>query len=62
MVNSSPALWPLIPSSARDHTTLTHCQYEVSRFAAFELFAVYRTGEVDGDADLQRQQRLLLSS
>jgi hypothetical protein len=27
---------------AWDHTTLTHCQYEVRRFTAFELFAVYR--------------------
>ena len=33
---------------AWDHTTLAHRQYEVRRFAAFELFAVYRTGEVDG--------------
>ncbi len=35
---------------AWDHTTLAHRQYEVRRFAAFELFAVYRAGEVDGDA------------
>jgi biotin operon repressor len=33
-----------------DHTTLTHCQYEVRRFTAFELFAVYRAGEVNGYA------------
>ena len=35
---------------ARDHATLAHRQYEVRGFAAFELFAVNRTGEVDGYA------------
>ncbi len=35
---------------ARDHTTPAHRQYEIRRFTAFELFAVYRTGEVDGYA------------
>ncbi|VTT26402.1 Uncharacterised protein [Klebsiella pneumoniae] len=35
---------------AWDHTTLAHRQYEVRRFAAFELFTVYRTGEIDGCA------------
>ena len=35
---------------ARDHATLAHRQYEVRGFAAFELFAVYGTGEVDSDA------------
>ncbi len=35
---------------ARNHTTLAHRQNEIGRFAAFELFAVYRAGEVDGHA------------
>ena len=35
---------------ARNHTPLAHRQYEIRRFTAFELFAVYRTGEVDGYA------------